>query len=92
MRGVSSERIGICLPDRTNICHPTREATGISNGERSSSIKRSLGAVAPSENALLVVVAFVFLVLNVLVGVFVHSALPHEPAQGLEQMAAVHGD
>jgi hypothetical protein len=58
--------------------------------ERSSQSKRSLPA--PSENVLLVIVAFAFLALHVLVGMFVHPASPHEPTQELEQMAAAYGD
>ena len=64
----------------------------MSIAERSSQSKRSLPATAPSESVLLVIVAFAFLALHVLVGMFVHPASPHEPTQELEQMAAAYGD
>jgi hypothetical protein len=50
-------------------------------GERSSSTKRSFRVPAPSENVLLAVVAFAFLILHVLAGTLVHRPLPDdEPA------------
>ncbi len=46
--------------------------------ERSSSTKRSFRVPAPSENVLLAVVAFAFLILHVLAGTLVHRALPDD--------------
>lgn len=60
--------------------------------ERQSPVRRSSKSPGPRENVLLVIVALAFLALHVLAGTFVHRALPHEPAQEPEQMAAAYGD
>ena len=64
----------------------------MSIAERSSRSKRSLRMAGLSESVLLVIVAFVFLALHVRAGVLADLALPHEPTEEREQMAAAYGD
>jgi hypothetical protein len=65
----------------------------MSIGERSSSAKRSFRVPAPSENVLLAVVAFAFLILHVLAGTLVHRPLPDdEPAARPEDAIAFNYD
>jgi hypothetical protein len=60
--------------------------------ERRSTIKPSLKVLGPSENAVLAILAGALLLLNILVGVMVHRALPNEPRAQTEEVIVSHGD
>jgi hypothetical protein len=60
--------------------------------KRSLWTKRSFRIPAPSENVLLMIVAFAFLALHVLVATSVHGALPNKPVAQLEEAIVSYGD
>jgi hypothetical protein len=73
-------------------CRPS--GTGgdtMSIAERSWSTKRSR-IPAPSENRRLAVIAFAFLIFHVLLGTWVHRALPDDPSARQKASVAFYGD
>jgi hypothetical protein len=60
--------------------------------ERRSTVKPSLKVPGPIEDALLTLLVCVLLLLNILVGVMVHRALPNEPRAQSEEIIISHGD
>jgi hypothetical protein len=64
----------------------------MSIAERLSATKPSLRISAPSEIALLAIVAGALLLCHTAIGVMVHRALPNESVAQLEQALAAYGD
>ena len=64
----------------------------VSKAQRSSSTGRSFRIPAPSTNPRLAIIALGFLVFHVLLGTWVHRALPGAPAAQQQASTAFYGD
>ncbi len=74
-------------------CQPSGTGGGtVSIARRSSSTRRSFRIPALSTNPLLAIVALAFLVFHVLLGTWVHGALPDAPAAQQKASIAFYGD
>jgi len=60
--------------------------------ENRSLVRGSSKSAGPSENARLATLACAVLLLNIVVGVTVHRALPHGSAAQTEEIMVSHGD
>jgi hypothetical protein len=77
----------------SDACQPS--GTGgdtLSIAERSSPIERSFRIPAPSTNPRLAIIALAFLVFHVLLGTWMHRALPDAPAAQQKASMAFYGD